>query len=215
MKKSSRVLWPVLLILFIAVLLSGCGGKRTPSPTATTFQLNKDGTVTHTIKEAYTDSFTEEELENYVREQITAYVVSEEEPAVTLEECSIAKEEITIVMNYASIDEYAAFNQVSAYLGDLSSAARAGYSFARGFVTDTGLSVSGFTLPAEYPDLSVLILQESQNVIVPFEPILISDDITVNEDGSYSIAKEKGYDLPEILETVNPGCSYLIYRTAA
>lgn len=212
MKNRRISILAVLLFCLIAVNVSGCG-SGTASVIETTFQLHEDGSVTHTIIDSYSDSFTEEELASYISEQVSSYVKNTEEPEITLESCGIenGNETIKIVMKYASVADYAEFNHVRAFTGWLQDAYKKGCSFSSGFVTNTGTYLPGYLLPVEYPDLNVLVLQEPMKVILPQKPILTSENVTANNDGSYSVLQDQTDAVPTLFQSVNNNPAYLVY----
>ena len=192
-------------------MFSACSGSS--DVTATTFQLNADGTVTHTVID--TASVDESSLRSYIDDALAAYNTDEENPAVELDSLSVKSDtpEVRIVMEYDSVSDYAAFNQVSAFSGTLSEALKAGYGFDGLFTTSTGLTVSGYTLPAEYADLNVLILNEPLNVVIKDHDILCTGAATVDENGNYSIEADFDTTLPEVFQTTNSGYSYFVYQS--
>ena len=212
MKNRRIPILAVLLFCLIVVFISGCGASGKAAG-VTTFELHEDGTITHTIIEDYTDSFSEEELTAYITEQVNSYVKNKEEPEISLNSCSIdtGSGKITVEMSYASVSDYSAFNNVRAFSGWLQDAYKNGCDFSNGFVTNTGTFLPGYILPVEYPDLSVLVVQEPMNIVMPQSAILYSDNITANSDGTYTVLKDQNDAVPEVFQTVNNNAAYLIY----
>jgi len=190
---------------------SSCG--KAPASDATVFRLNKDGSVTHIIVEKNEDSIDQEELTAYINSQINAYGTGEEENPVELKSCRADINGITIEMQYASINDYAAFNNVPAFDGSLEEAVKNGFGFGSGFTSESGLAYSGYTLPVEYPGLQVLVLQEPMNVIIPQSALLVSDNIQKNSDGTYKITESEVGGIPEVFRSVNAEPAYIVYKT--
>lgn len=203
------------LLIFVAAVsaifaFSSCG--KAPVSDATVFRLNKDGSVTHIIVGNNEDSIDQEELTAYINSQISAYGTGEEDP-VELKSCRADMNGITIEMQYASINDYAAFNNVPAFEGSLEEAVKKGFGFGSGFTSESGLAYSGYTLPVEYPGLKVLVLQEPMNVMIPQDALLVSDNIQKNSDGSYKITASEVGGIPEVFRSVNAEPAYIVYKT--
>ncbi len=209
MSRSFLIKTVLLLIAVSALFVSAC--SMSPSVTTTTFQLNDDGSVTHTIID--TSSVDKQSLESYIDDALANYNKDSENPSVVLDSLSVNSEssEIKIVMKYDSVADYASFNNLNAFSGTLTEALKAGYSFEGDFTTAAGISVLGYTLPAEYADLYVLILNEPMNVIIKDKNVYCTGSAVINEDGSYTINESTDSTLPDVFRTTNKEYSYFIY----
>lgn len=211
LKRKNRL--PVLILLFTAALiLASCGGSRRSDPEVTTFELNADGTVIQTIKGTLGDQMTTEGLQGYINEQLTAYSAKNGADRIMLDDLDASGSKVSIRLNYSSIEDYAAFNGVDAFIGTVESAFQKGYSFDRSFKSAAGAAMNGYTVPVEYPGLNVIVLKEAMNVVLPEKPVLVSDDITINDDGSFTIGRSVKSNIPEIFQTVNENVSYIVYK---
>lgn len=205
-----------LIITTIAVLtliLASCGGKsETDERSATTFELKEDGSVVHTIVEKNDNDYPEEEIKSFFEQEIASYNEPYEEPHITLDEFEI-KDGGTIYasMTYTSVEDYASFNDVICYTGTLTEALKNGYSFERDMTAASGVRIVGFTLPAEYPSLDVLILQESMEVVVPGSVAAYSSQVIAGENSVYAINSAPDERLPEYFRTVNSIPEYIVY----
>lgn len=213
MQKKTSCFFILLISVLCISFLSSCGSKET-KPEVTTFKLNEDGTVQQTIIGDLTDGTTVSGLKDYINELIADYTKGEDEaPAVVLESITeMGGDAADIVLSYASIDDYASFNNIDAFVGSIEEAYQKGYHFEKSFVTENKTNISGYMLPAEYPELSVLVLREAMNVILPEKAVIVSDDIAFNDDGSYSISRSVRDDIPEVFQSVNNNCSYIVFK---
>lgn len=213
MKKAFILLF-TLMLLAAACFASGCG-ERKLNVSATTLRLNKDGSITHVIIGDNPSGYTQDELFSYVDGLISSYNTDPEQPAVTLDDLTISGDgsSIRIAMKYLSWYDYTYFNNVPFFVGSIKNALNQGYDFSAVFSADSGLKLSGYTLPAEYPDLNVMVVTEAMDVMLPSDAIMISDTVTRNENGSYTVAKSINENVPEVFQTVNSQYSYLIFKT--
>lgn len=206
----------LLLTCILTLVLASCGSRSgRDEAAATTFELLEDGTVVHTIVEKNTGDYPEEEMKSFFESEIAAYnePYGEENERISLDDFEI-REDGTIYasMTYASVADYAAFNDVVCYTGKLKDAVKAGYSFEKDMSAANGGTIVGFTLPAEYPSLNVLVLQESMEVKVPGTITAFSSLVSKSESGNYSIAYAPDERLPEYFRTVNLAPEYIVYK---
>ena len=202
----------VLISVLSALALFGCGSASAPD--GTSFVLNRDGSVTQTIIGTNDDMIGRNDLSAFIEQQVEAYASGRDESSVELNSCSIEGNRISIELQYASIDDYADFNHVPAYDGDVEEALTKGFLFGSRFLTDSGLEYSGYTIPVEYPEMRVLVLQEPMTVSIPEKAVLYSDNMKKNDDGSYTISDSDVSGIPDIFQTINIEPSYIVYKAS-
>lgn len=202
----------VLSIAVFALALCACG--ETAVSDGTSFALNRDGSVTQTIIGTNDDSIAQNDLTTFIQQQVEAYASGSEEPPVELKSCDIDGNRISIELHYASIDDYAGFNHVPAFDGDVEEALTKGFLFGSRFLSNSGLEYSGYTIPVEYPEMRVLVLQEPMTVRIPENAVLYSDNMKKNEDGSYTISDSDVSGIPDIFQTINIEPSYIVYKAS-
>ncbi|MBR6230850.1 MAG: hypothetical protein IKR00_02830 [Lachnospiraceae bacterium] len=212
--KKAYIFLIILILSALAVLSSGCGQKKLNVST-TTLRLNKDGSITHVIIGDNPSGYTQEELSTYIDGLLSSYNTDPEKPAVKLNELTVSGDgsSIRIAMDYLSWYDYTYFNNVPFYVGTVKNALNSGYDFSAVFSADSGLKLSGYTLPAEYPDLNVMVVKEAMDILLPSDAIIVSDTVTSNENGGYTVAKTINENVPEVFQTVNSQYSYLIYKS--
>lgn len=114
------------LILAAGVLLTGCGGKF--EPTESTVFVASDGTVQSAIMESFDKAYYDfEELSEDVEKEVKSYCLDVNEEVITVESLTQEGDMVTLFMNYETVEDYAAFNEVLLFCGTYADAAKAGY----------------------------------------------------------------------------------------
>ncbi|MFV0343647.1 MAG: hypothetical protein ACK5JH_12305 [Anaerocolumna sp.] len=131
MKKS------ILVMVFccVAIFLFGCNTQNTINIEETksnTIFIKNDGTIQAATVETFDkDYYSSEELEAFITENMNDYneannktanneKQSESNPAISLESLKVDKGYAVLVLNYASIEDYNAFNEKSMVFTTLS-----------------------------------------------------------------------------------------------
>lgn len=131
MKKS------ILVMVFccVAIFLLGCNTQNTINIEETksnTIFIKNDGTIQAATVETFDkDYYSSEELEAFITENMNDYneannktanneEQSESNPAISLESLKVDKGYAVLVLNYASIEDYNAFNEKSMVFTTLS-----------------------------------------------------------------------------------------------
>lgn len=120
----------LLSLALAAFLLGGC--SSTGNIEQNTIVVKKDGTVLGAILEDFSDSkYVSDELKAMLEEEISAYNSQAGEGKITLDTYEITEDKkVKIIMNYASCEDYAGFNDEIMFTGMISEAYEAGYEFA-------------------------------------------------------------------------------------
>ena len=155
------------------------------SPEVTGVSVSKNGTVTEVVRENFDASYySEEELKNTVESEITDYNSSHTDKAVKKKSLKIKDGEAQMRMVYDSWQDYAGFNHVGFYVGDINGAIQAGYAFEGTFspVTDgkaaEGSSVWGSSLMSG-TNYKTIVVNEALLVDVPGKICYVSDGVKV------------------------------------
>ena len=209
---SRKKEWTKIISAFILaaglITLSGCAGVDKGNKTLV--ELKSDGQIKQTIVDDAEEDVTGEELENYVNENINAFEGTGE--SISVESCRVRSGKVNISLNYSSANAYAAFNNVSCFNGMVKEAYEAGYNFDRNFYALNGVKIPYFTLLSLCTDCKILILEEPVEVTLPGELYIVSDGVTVEDDGSIVIDENPDSDIPQEYQTTTQEAVYLIYK---
>lgn len=120
--------WMLLLAAFVVTIgLAGCGSKS--AETETTIEVKKNGTVVHTIVEAFSESYYDlEQLKTMMQEACDAYNETAGQKAVSIESAEVTEGVVTVVMKYKDAASYAGFNKQALFAGTVKGAFDAGYN---------------------------------------------------------------------------------------
>lgn len=124
MKKS----WSLFAVMAAAMMLSGCGEKF--EPTETTVFVNSKGAVQGAIMESFDQAYYKfDELSEEIEKEVRAYCLetSVKEDPITVESLTQDGNTVTLFMNYESVQDYGAFNDVLFFSGTYGEALDAGY----------------------------------------------------------------------------------------
>ena len=177
--------WLSLMLMISCVLfsLTGCGSA---APERTTVEVKKNGHVTHTIVEDFTESYYDlEGLKDTIEEACEAYNGAMGSELVTLEEAEVEDGVLTAVMDYRSASAYAGFNRQALFTGTVKEAYDAGYDLNQ---TLYSAQEDGGTIGKEgllnLPKAHILVIREAIDVRVWDKVLYRSDDVILQEDGS-------------------------------
>lgn len=123
----------LLLAAMALVLLTGCSRF---SPKETAVSIGKDGTVTAAVLDTLDQSYYDaEELKANVESSVADYNSGAGEDTITVEKFEIGEDgDVELFMKYASYKDYAGFNNVDFYVGDITDAYNnGGYRFETAF----------------------------------------------------------------------------------
>lgn len=188
MKKTKGLILAVLALC----VLTGCS-KFSPKETAVS--VGKEGTVTAAVIDTLDQSYYDgEELKASVEESVAEYNGSAGEDTITVEEFEIGEEkDVKLFMEYASYKDYAAFNNVDFYVGDITDGYNnGGYRFETTFrQVEKGEAVEGeikreeIFAGANHP---MVVFSEPMAVEVPGEILYVSSNVEVTGKKSARMA---------------------------
>ena len=177
MKKTVRA--ALSLVAAVSVGMAGCSLPN--SSQSTSLQVDDTGAVTETIVEGRDGDYTEDELASYIRDSVSAYNTGKDS-AVSLDSCSVDGNAVKIVMKYATVQDYSAYNSVTAFLGTLEEAEAAGYDIGQNWMTSGGEAAAEDDLSqisARKKEWKVFIVSEPVYVRVPDKILYTTDNVTV------------------------------------
>ncbi len=174
----------MLLVGGIAGLLCACsvfGGKVD----TTTVSFDKDGGVTETIVEDFSQPYYDvEELKSDITSEVSAYNSKVgDEQAVTLGDVELGEDKvIRVEIHFKTCEDYKTFNEKELFWGTVADAYGAGYEFtSMRDVQQEGVVLSASDV-LEKGDMHMIILEEAQQIIVPGKICYISDGVSVVEE---------------------------------
>ena len=173
--------WSMCLVLALAVgSLAGCSRFE---PEQSTVRINKDGSLQAAVVEKLDkDYYSEEELQAEIDEAVAEYNGDSEDTLLLVKKYEVEDDVVNLYIEYASADDYQAFNNVTFYLKDLQGAYDDGYSFPNTFNKVEKGKVTGTAPKSEIlsgVNYSVLIYSEEMDVEVPGNILYVSQDVTV------------------------------------
>lgn len=132
-----------LAVLFATgCMLTGCSVLGGFSPDVSGISIDKKGGITEVVREMFDESvYSKEELELQVNNEIEAYNTASGDEYVKEKDLKVKDGVAELKISYASAKDYAAFNKLNFYAGDVVGAVQAGYMFEGGFKSVTSGSV--------------------------------------------------------------------------
>lgn len=122
MRRSLRF----LLLLPMTILLAGCGQKF--EPTESTVFVTSKGIVQSAVMESFDKSYYDfGELSEDAQKAVKAFCLDQNEESVSITSLTNTEDSVTLLMEYQTAEDYAAFNEVLLFSGTFSEAVEAGY----------------------------------------------------------------------------------------
>lgn len=187
--------------VFAALLLTGCSNF---SPEMSGISIGKKGTVTEVSIENFDkDYYDKSELESEITASIEAYNSTAGSKAVKKNSFSVKDGVAKLRITYASASDYAEFNNVDLYVGDIQGAVQAGYAFEGQFYEvsdgtakeDTAIWGSQIMTGTNYNTVAV---REALLIEVPGTIRYVSANVQVKDSSTAVIAEnETAYILYE------------------
>lgn len=187
MKKSLNF----LLVLAIISLLTGCGNKF--EPTESTIYITSKGVVQSAIMESFDKAYYDfEELTEDIEKEVKSYNLDVNEEVITIESLTQGNGDVTLIMEYQTVEDYTAFNEVILFNGTYEEAIKAGYVAEELFDTE---GQSGDLDEEELKKLNVLVTEESVCIQTSGKIRYVSDNVTIL-DKKLAKAMEAGKSHP-------------------
>ena len=116
----------MLIGLFLAVLmLTGCTGKT--STAGSQIEVGRDGKITAALTESFDKEFYQlSELEDMLRTELSEYNTEAGSQRIELKSIEEKEGTCTLVLDYASWEDYAQYNQEPFFAGTVKEAGEAG-----------------------------------------------------------------------------------------
>ena len=164
------------LIFTIALLATGCGSKF--EPTVSTIYVTSKGEVKSAIVESFDKAYYDfEELSEDVQKEVTAYCLDKnQEEAAVVESLTLGEGEVSLFMNFQTVDDYIAFNDVLLFTGTYAEAVGEGY------IPEELYDAEGMSVPTdseELDKLKVIVTEESISVQTHGKIKYVSDNVSI------------------------------------
>ncbi len=178
-RRHYHILYGLLCLIGLLVfspLLTGCDAARS---TTTSLTIDENGRVTEEIVEKQgKEDYTQEELTAYIEQELELYNRGKE-GAIQLNSCTVLNGDVKISLSYASCADYAAFNQVTCFLGTLQEAEDAGYEVERTWLDESGAAGDMALIRERFREWKVFIVSEELNLKVPDKILYASDNVRI------------------------------------
>ncbi len=164
------------MVMATAMLLVGCDGKF--EPTESTIFVTSKGKVKSALMESFEEPYYDfEELSENIEREVKSYCLDvNREEAVVVESLVEENDQVTLLMNYESAEDYMNFNEVLFLYGTYESAVDAGYAAAELY----DLEGNHVELDAEeMSELMVVVTEESVCIQTPKKIRYISDNVSI------------------------------------
>ena len=179
------------LILTAAVFLTGCSNQF--EPTESTIFVTSDGAVKSAIMESFDKAYYDfDELSEDVEKEVKTYCLDVNEDVITVESLTQNGDMVSLFMNYASVEDYTAFNDVLLFYGTYADAVKAGY------VPEELYDAEGQNVEPDMEaldNLKVVVTEESVCIQTSGKIQYTSDNVTI-VDKKLARAMEAGMTHP-------------------
>jgi len=128
------------LLLLLLLCLAGCGkGKEERISESNVVEIKKDGSVKHTMKDEFPSEYYDGELlKDFVMREASEYNKEYGKDAISIKKLDTEDEQVTLVMEYKTSEDYEQFNGYSFYCGTIADAREAGYDFSETELLEAG-----------------------------------------------------------------------------
>lgn len=179
------------LVLTGTLLLTGCGQKF--EPTESTIFVTSKGIVKSAVMESFDEAYYDfEELKGDVEDAVQTYCAEGNAEAVTVKSLANENDVVTLFMEYQTVADYNAFNDMILFSGTLLEAEDAGY------IPGELYDAEGQTVELseeEKSTLKVIMTEESICIQTSGNIKCVSDNVTV-VDKRLARAMEAGVEHP-------------------
>ena len=183
-----------LLILSMALLVSGCSQKF--EPTESTIFITSKGLVQSAVIESFDKSYYDfDELYETVEKEVKSYCLDKNEEVVTINSLIEENNSVALLMDYQTAADYAEFNEILLFSGTFSEAAAVGY------LPEELYDVEGNSVEVDLDklgELKVVVTEESVCLQTSGKIKYVSDNVTIL-DKKLAKAMEAGKTHPAFL----------------
>lgn len=194
-----------LCILLGVSMIAGCG-TSVSSEQNLVYVDKKGGVVSVDVESLDAGYYSEEELKDFINEEIESYAQDHGKGNVSLDELKVEDGKAKLTMKYKTTQDYTEFNGIELYQGKIVKALAAGYDFKTDFSKVEEGKVTGSATTKEIyatKDLKVVIIKANTDVQVAGDICYVSNEnVKLTGNNSVSIRTAYGNGAAEN-ETVN------------
>lgn len=200
----------LILCTAAAVMLGGCG--KLDDVDRTTVYVDPDnGVVQEAIVEEYTDedTYSENELETFVKEDAAAYNEETREDSVTVSGIKVSGDEVRILLRYTDSGAYAGYHLTDFFAGTLAEAQEEGYDFSGTFLDAEGTEISAADVLEGHPEYHVVIFEEPIQILTDSEVLYVSSNAEITSETTAQVTEE---NVNQGVDVVTSEKAYVIYE---
>lgn len=157
-----------LAMVLCVGILSGCGTNYNAEES--TVYVQKNGKIVSTdVEEFDTSVYDEAALKAYIDDAIDSYTSENGSGRVKLQSLNIEDNKATLIIEYASADDYTNFNGIQLFTGTIAEALAAGYTFDGDFasISDGKAAACDANEFKNQDGFKVCIIRANTNLNVP------------------------------------------------
>lgn len=181
-------------------LFAGCG-TDVEGDSSVVYVGKKGEVISLDVEQFEEDYYDVEELEAFVKEQVSAYTEENGRGTVKVEELTVADGSGRLRMRYKTPEDYSAFNGIELYQGTVLGALTAGYVFDDEYAKVENGKVTGIATKQEIyqqQDLNVVIIRANTDVQVDGEICYVSNqNVMLTGTDRVSIRQSYSFDSVE------------------
>jgi len=184
----------IAALICAACILTGCGGF---SPEVTGVSIDKKGRITQVVRESFDkDYYDKKEVEGEISSAVKTYNEAAGGKKVKKKGFSVKNGVAVLSMTYASAKDYADFNDIGFYVGDILGAVQAGHAFEGKFLkvsdgkAEAEASVWGSQIMTG-KNYQTVVIEEALLVEVPGNIKYVSENMKVTGK-STAVLEETG-----------------------
>ncbi|MCC8168471.1 MAG: hypothetical protein LIO37_03930 [Clostridiales bacterium] len=172
--RNRRIAFACILLVGITIL-SGCGSSY-GADSSTVFILKSGKVVSVDVEDFEEDTYNITDLQAYVEAELENYTSVNGGSSVKLSDLTVDNDVAALTIEYASIDDYEAFNGIFLYSGTVIQALRDGYTFDVSFKRASDGREVSVSEVLDSEKLNLVIIQANTTVTVPGEIVYYSYD---------------------------------------
>lgn len=191
--------WKVsVCILIMAIFLTACGNKSLSVDTNTLY-IKSDGSVAEASFELFDkDYYDAAELESFVKSEVREYNYRNVKEAIAVDRVEVLDRVAAAYLNYQSLKDYIAFNELEMFAGTVKEAMDAGYDFETEFINYAKGEKAGILDVTETSTNKILILDAGLDVRVEGTICFVSSNVQKKDKKNVTLTQG--------------GLSYIIYK---